>query len=323
VVREHLNDHSLSFWMPPKKVKDDIKQCTLSLGGAVLSPSAKTLQDTKQPRITSMIHSSAALMALEVSQEMDVAKVEPETVPEKGLRAPDKPAHEKPKSLFDRIMDDSEAVAKEVATPDAGVVHDQVEDNVQEVGLEVGACKQEEIVHTHTQATADGCEDAKEEVGLTDLQVAGEHGAAEGEVDGQGNEAEGGTLALSQSQTLSTSQPHTQEYVPPSESATQSYDSVDVNSPAESGMQQDLSMGNELTSEDVERNTDIVKEQQTTRKRRRLQQVDSSDEEGKEKDLEEPEGDIQDEVDPTDWRERVKVCLYRPLHETKRDLVLM
>ena len=38
--------------MPPKKVQDDTKQCTLSMGGGVLSPSAQTLHDTKQPRIT-------------------------------------------------------------------------------------------------------------------------------------------------------------------------------------------------------------------------------------------------------------------------------
>jgi hypothetical protein len=41
--------------MPPRKLKDDTKQCTLSFGGGVLSPSASTLHDSKQPRITHML----------------------------------------------------------------------------------------------------------------------------------------------------------------------------------------------------------------------------------------------------------------------------
>jgi hypothetical protein len=38
-----------------RKQKDDTKQCTLSFGGGVLSPSAATLHDSKQPRITKMM----------------------------------------------------------------------------------------------------------------------------------------------------------------------------------------------------------------------------------------------------------------------------
>ena len=46
--------------MPPtRKVKDDTKQCTLSFGGGVLSPSAKTLHDSKQPRITNLLGGGA------------------------------------------------------------------------------------------------------------------------------------------------------------------------------------------------------------------------------------------------------------------------
>lgn len=46
--------------MPPRKLKDDTKQCTLSFGGGVLSPSAATLHDSKQPRITHMLVGASA-----------------------------------------------------------------------------------------------------------------------------------------------------------------------------------------------------------------------------------------------------------------------
>ena len=46
--------------MPPGKLKDDTKQCTLSFGGGVLSPSAATLHDSKQPRITHMLVGASA-----------------------------------------------------------------------------------------------------------------------------------------------------------------------------------------------------------------------------------------------------------------------
>ena len=80
----------------PKKAKDDVKQCTLSMGGGVLNPSAKTLLDNAQPRITHLF--GVPLGGAHTGEK----------APGRSKLKLQKPSSAKP-SLFDRIMEDDGA----------------------------------------------------------------------------------------------------------------------------------------------------------------------------------------------------------------------
>jgi len=306
----------------PKKAQDDVKQCTLSISGGVLNPSAKTLLDNAQPRITHLF--GVPLGGAHAGEK----------APVRSKLQLQKPTSAK-LSLFDRIMKDDGAIpaCAETLAADSNVqAHNpspgpEPADVKQQFSPEPADVKQEVALDTATcgaEAESSGKKD--------DVEGGGDRKEAES--------ASASQVATSQVESASASQVATQEYHP-SEPPTQPYEGQSIAMTAAPQLEQvqseyDGAAGEEEQEEEQVDGSEAVQDKETVQKtqgaqkRKRLQQADSSDEEeqgkggqGAENENDAPTRELEEvedkeketeieaekepDVDPMDWRERTKV----------------
>lgn len=232
-----------------KTVKDDTKQCTLSFSGGVLSPSARTLNDNKQQRITHLFSQNR-----------------PDPVAQSGEGEREGGGKQRGKKSGGGAKE--EAAVKEVELKEEEVPE------AKEV-----AVKEEEV--RNKEMPTDAKTDAVKEEEIT--------GEKEEEVREKEMPSDGKEDAVKEDEVKVQEVPS--DEFPPCSGTEQLYCGVDENK--------------------------IVPTLQIERKRKRLKQADSSEDEESGKSTSEIRGGDGDDdsaqsqkeeaVDPMDWRERIKV----------------